>query len=286
MVLTNLTHANPRGQADEVDMVVVGPGGAVVVEVKHWDRSSLRSTWEVEAAAELITAKSKRIAGRLRAVEPKLDFVPATLLLTREVRSLAKNGRLPDLLNVRAHALGDLDRLLAAVAVGSLADVVVERLAKALAPRQLATAQATPSRLLRFVDLKLLTPVEEAFARVYTGRDSASGDRLIIHTYDLSAPAPGSKSELIARREFDVVQKLQKSPYLPSLVDSWQGVPNYAGELFFFTLADSVAPSVAQLAADSTWTASDSRSRSARSRRSPNCNSLAAPSARWWCIGR
>jgi len=257
VVLTNLTHANPRGQADEVDMVVVGPGGAVVIEVKHWDRSGLRNTWDLQAAAELITAKSKRIAGRLRGVEPNLDFVPAALLLTREARSLAKNGRVPDSLNVRVHALSDLDRLLADVVVGSLADVVVERLAKALAPRQLATAQARPSRLLRFVDLKLLTPVEDAFARVYSGRDSASGDRLIIYTYDLSAPAPGSKSELIARREFDAVQKLQKSPYLPSLVDSWQGVPNYAGELFFFTLVDSAAPSVAQLAADSTWSASE-----------------------------
>jgi serine/threonine protein kinase len=238
-------------------MVIAGPGGAVVIEVKHWDRSSLRSRWDVEAAAELITAKSKRIAGRLRAIEPNLGFVPAALLLTREVRSLAKNGRLPDSLNVRAHALGDLDQLLANVAVGSLSDVVLERLAKALAPRQLAIAQATPSRLLRFVDLKLLTPIEDAFARVYTGRDSASGDRLIIHTYDLSAPAPGSKTELIARREFDAVQKLQKSSYLPSLVDSWQGVPHYAGELFFFTLADSAAPSVAQLAADSTWTVAE-----------------------------
>jgi serine/threonine protein kinase len=257
VVLTNLTNANPRGQADEVDMVVVGPGGAVVIEVKHWDRSSLRSTWDVEAAAELITAKSKRIAGRLRVIEPKLGFVHAALLLTREARSLAKNGRLPDALNVRAYALDDLDRLLAAVAVGSIADVMIERLAKALAPRQLAIAQAKPGRLLRFVDLKLLTPVEDAFARVYSGRDTASGDRLIIYTYDLSAPAPGSKSELIARREFDAVQKLQKSPYLPSLVDSWQAVPSYAGELYFFTLADSAAPSVAQLAADSTWTVSD-----------------------------
>ena len=96
VVLTNLTHANPRGQADEVDMVVVGPGGAIVIEVKHWDRSGLRNTWDLQAAAELITAKSKRIAGRLRGVEPKLDFVPAALLLTREARSLAKNGRVPD----------------------------------------------------------------------------------------------------------------------------------------------------------------------------------------------
>ena len=127
---------------------------------------------DLQAAAELITAKSKRIAGRLRGVEPKLEFVPAALLLTREARSLAKNGRVPDFLNVRVHALSDLDRLLADVVVGSLADVVVERLAKALAPRQLATAQARPSRcLLRFVDLKLLTPVEDAFARVYSGRD-------------------------------------------------------------------------------------------------------------------
>src|ERR1700730_14434329 len=65
-VLTNLSHARSRGQPDEIDQVVLGPGGAVVIEVKHWDRARLRKDWDVDPDVELITSKAKYIAGRLR----------------------------------------------------------------------------------------------------------------------------------------------------------------------------------------------------------------------------
>jgi hypothetical protein len=48
-----------------------------------------------------------------------------------------------------------------------------------------------PKRLARFDDLKLLSQVDDRFARVFSGRDPASGDHVIIHCYDLSA-APGA----------------------------------------------------------------------------------------------
>ena len=89
-VLTNLTHPSLRGQADEIDMVVIGPGGAVVIEVKHWDVSALRRTDLADPAAELIVAKSKRIAGKLRSADQSLGFVPPALLLTRETGTLRK----------------------------------------------------------------------------------------------------------------------------------------------------------------------------------------------------
>src|SRR5205807_305563 len=103
--------------------------------------------------------------------------------------------------------------------------------------------------------LKLLSQADDLFARVHSGRDPATGDRVIIHSYDLSAaPANLTNPEHLARREFDAVQKLQKSPYLPSLVDSWQAVPNYGGEMYFFTLAESGATKLRDLAADPAWT--------------------------------
>ena len=101
-ILTNLTHPNPRGQADEIDIVIIGPGGAVVVEVKHWDAAALRQGDLSDPAAELIVAKSKRIAGKLRSVDPRLGFVPPAFLFTRETGSLKRNGQ------PRRHALGVL----------------------------------------------------------------------------------------------------------------------------------------------------------------------------------
>ncbi|ANL49726.1 serine/threonine protein kinase/NERD domain-containing protein (plasmid) [Rhizobium phaseoli] len=249
-ILTNLTHPNQRGQADEIDMVVLGPGGAVVVEVKHWDGVALRGA---DSHAELITAKAKRVAGRLKAVEPTLSFIPGAFLLTRENGSLRRNGKQPERLGVRAYALKDVDELIKDVAYGSGAST--ERLAHTLAPRQADLASPLPRRFGRFDELKPLSRDDERFARVFAARDPSSGDRVSLHTYDLSA-APFEKADMaerLAKREFDVVQRFQKSPHLPSLVDSWQPLSNYDGEVYFFTLADSAAVPISTLAKNAEW---------------------------------
>ena len=66
-------------------------------------------------------------------------------------------------------------------------------------------------------------------------------------------------TERLAKREFEVVRRYQKSPYLPSLVDSWQALPNYSGEICFFSLADSGARSIAEARADASWTEPERR---------------------------
>ncbi|MCJ2031317.1 NERD domain-containing protein [Methylobacterium sp. J-043] len=254
-VLTNLTHPNLHGQADEIDMVVIGPSGSVVIEVKHWDGSALKRHRDIDAAAELIVAKAKRIAGRLKVAEPSVGFVPAAFLFTREAGSLKRNGQQAQhAFGVRAYSLKDLDALIADATAPGRADP--GRLAAALAPRQAATDPARPKRLARFDGLQLLTPEHERFARVYAARDPWNGDRVNVHLYDLSAAPDGEtaeRTERRARREFDVVRKFQKSPHLPGLVDSWQALPNYAGEVYFFSLADSSAPSVAELVRSGAW---------------------------------
>jgi hypothetical protein len=255
-VLTNLTHPNPHGQADEIDMVLIGPGGAAVVEVKHWDGAALRRSAEAESAAELIVAKAKRVAGKLRTLNPRLHFIPAVFLFTREVGSLKRNGQqLQHSFGVRAYSLKDVGDLVAGPA--SSGDINTERLATGLAPRHNLSEPARLKRLGRFDELKLLTPEQDHFARIFTARDPWNGDRVILHCYDLSAAPAGEAFELTehrARREFDVIRRFQKSPHLPSLVDSWQPLPNYAGEMYFFSLSDSAAVSLAALKDDPDWT--------------------------------
>jgi serine/threonine protein kinase len=264
-VLTNLTHPNQHGQADEIDMVVLGPGGGVVIEVKHWDGAALRGA---DSHAELLTAKAKRVAGRLKAMDPTLGFIPGAFLLTREAASLRRNGKQAERLGLRAYAVKDVDDLVKDVAIGS--GTSAERLARGLAPRQSDALAAVPRRLARFDELKPLSPPEERFARVFSARDPASGDRVILHTYDLSsAPALEQADVTVrrAKREFDVVQRFQKSSHLPSLVDSWQPLPNYDGEIFFFTLADSTAASIESLAKDTGWGNADRLAFAARALR-------------------
>lgn len=265
-VLTNLTHPNPRGQADEVDIVIIGPGGAVVVEVKHWDAAALRQGDLSDPAAELIVAKSKRIAGKLRSVDSRLGFVPPAFLLTRENGSLKRNGQPPrHALGVLAYGLKDVPDLVAGLRASGSVDG--NKLTNALAVRHNLADAARLRRFGRFDELRLLTDEQDRFQRIFTARDPWTGDRVLLHTYDLSAGPPGEAPALTvrrARREFDVIQRFQKSPYLPSLIDTWQALPNYAGEMFFFSVSDSAAIPTSVLKDNRDWTLSQRRSFAAR----------------------
>ena len=260
-VLTNLTHPNLRGQADEIDLIVIGPGGAIVVEVKHWDASALRDSFLSDPAAELIVAKSKRIAGSLRSADRRLGFVAPAFLLTRETGSIKKNGRLPrHPMGVVAHGLKDVVDLVAGAACPGPMDSA--RLANSLAGRYNLADAGRLKRLARFDELRLLTDSQDRFQRIFAARDPRTGDRVLLHTYDLSAAPSGeaaSLSDRRARREFDVVQRFQKSPHLPSIVDTWQAVPNYAGEMYFFSVSDSAATPVSALRDDAEWTSAQRR---------------------------
>ena len=81
-----------------------------------------------------------------------------------------------------------------------------------------------------------------------------------LHVYDLTAASPLEKADVTerrAKREFEVVRRFQKSPHLPGLVDTWQTLPNYDGEMFFFTLAESASVRVAELVSDTSWGSGD-----------------------------
>ena len=70
ILLTNLTlSVTHQFQSDEIDMVVVGPPGVRVIEVKHWTAKWVNANEKlVEHAAELVTSKARKIGTTLRKV--------------------------------------------------------------------------------------------------------------------------------------------------------------------------------------------------------------------------
>jgi serine/threonine protein kinase len=221
-----------------------------VVEIKHWDRSFLkRNSYEAEDAADRIAQKTRRIAGQAKTIVPNL-FVKPKILLTKEPKSLRRDAL--TIRGVEFHSLIDLEPLMAMEQIGSVVDDDITRICRALAPRSAATLTTVPRRIAHIADLALLSPVEEKFHRIFRGRNIMTQDKVILHLFDLSAStAPNADQR--ARREFDVVQKLQKSPWLPSLVDSYQALPGFAGELFYYSLLLSEAPTLEERAGDAAW---------------------------------
>src|SRR5215217_1792469 len=59
--------SSPLHQSDDLDLVLIGPRGVFLIEVKHWDAAWINNNRaSAEAEAEKLTAKARRFAGRVK----------------------------------------------------------------------------------------------------------------------------------------------------------------------------------------------------------------------------
>ena len=86
VLLTNLAFsATHRLQSDEIDIIAIGPPGVRVIEVKHWTAKWIaQNTALVEAEADRVTNKARKIGTTLRRKFSDLGHVDGTFLLTEE----------------------------------------------------------------------------------------------------------------------------------------------------------------------------------------------------------
>lgn len=249
VLLSNLNHSvSAQRRSDEIDGVLIGPPGVVVIEVKHWDTDYLKGG--VEAAADLLGAKAKRIRGK---IPPGIDpgFVDGRFLLTRGQLRLANQAPVR---GTRFYGLPECGELASVNAPASLSANEIERVAKALEPRVSVALSGDLRRFGSLINLEQLTPKSEAFHRIYRGEHATRREKVVLHLYDLSASDDAEKKTLEkARREFEVIQRWQKSPNMPGLLDSFQEAEGYPGEMYFFSLPDPVAPTLVQRQKDPSW---------------------------------
>ena len=256
VLLTNLAFSvTHRMQADEIDLVVIGPPGVQVVEVKHWTPEWVDAhPDDVEHEADKVTHKARRIGTTLRRPVPELGRVDGAILLTREssrMKSLA--GRM--VRGVGIHTLKEWRDAIGfdAAAPAALRPPRVEMLSRLLEPKSAIALDGSLRRFAGYVNLELRTPKTERFHRVYAGVHSARQDRVILHLYDLSA-REDANAEKRAQREFEALRRLQLHDWAPRVLDSFQDAPGYAGEMHFFTVVDPAAPSIEKRKSDASWT--------------------------------
>ena len=253
LLLTNLAFSTThRRQSDEIDIVAIGPPGVRVIEVKHWNAAWVnRNTELVEREAERVTDKARKIGTTLRRKVESLDRVDGVFLVTQDAAKVKPlEGR--EVRGVRFHTLKTWRGALGLDAPAFLSPSQVEMLGKALYPKASVAIDGALRRLAGYVNLELQTSADERFHRIYKGTHSTRRDSVLLHLYDVSAtdrPNPEDR----ARREFDTLHRLQLRAWAPRIVDSFQEAPGYAGEMWFFTVADPAAPSIEQRTDDDTW---------------------------------
>lgn len=252
MLLSNISHSSHSMRlSDEIDQVIIGPQGVFVVEVKHWDAAWLRQNRQVaENEADRINDKAKRVAGKLRnAFNP--GFVAPRLLLTRGGTGMQAGQRIT-LRGVPVFGLSEWRELASTDTAVQLASEQIERASLLLEPAARAALTGDLRSFVGLIHLERLPTADAPFHRTYRGQHPTRRDKVILHLYDLSA-TDDKDAENRARREYEVMQHWQKSPFLPSLLDSFQEAERYPGELFWFSLVDPAAPTLALRAVDSDW---------------------------------
>ena len=92
ILLTNLSFSvNNQAQSEEIDIVVLGPPGITVVEIKHWSSQWMDSHEQlVLHEADKISMKARRIGTTLRRSCPELKHVPGMFILTEESAAIQK----------------------------------------------------------------------------------------------------------------------------------------------------------------------------------------------------
>jgi hypothetical protein len=188
ILLTNLAFSvTHQLQSDEIDLIVIGPTGVQVIEVKHW-----MANWfdahksDVEVEADRVTNKARKVGTTLRRVVPELPRVDGAILLTQEP-SKVKRLAGQEVRGVRFHTLNDWKAAIGFEARRVLSPQQVKRLAGVLQPRIAVAIDGSLRRLAGYVNLELQTPRDQRFHRVYKGSHHSRRDRVVLHLYDLSA---------------------------------------------------------------------------------------------------
>ena len=214
ILLTNLAFSvTHQLQSDEIDLVVIGPTGVRVIEVKHWADAHKN---RIEAEADRLTNKARKIGTTLRRVVPELTRVDGAILLTQEP-SKVKLLTGQQVRGVRLNTLKDWKAAINFDAQRVLSPQQVTRLAAVLQPRSAVAFDGLLRRMAGYVNLELQTPKDQRFHRVYTGNHPARRDRVLMHLYDISA-SEDKRAEAKAKREFEALHQLQLYRWAPRIL--------------------------------------------------------------------
>ncbi len=94
-------------QSDEIDLIVIGPAGARVIEIKHWTPQWMDGNRDlVQHEADRVTNKARKIGTTLRRSFANLPRVDGVILLTQDA-SKVKRLTGQDVRGVRFHSLSE-----------------------------------------------------------------------------------------------------------------------------------------------------------------------------------
>ena len=213
VLLTNLALITSQDrQPDDLDMVLIGPCGVLLTEVKHWDAAWVAAN-DAKAMDEArkLCDKAKRLGSFVRRALSNINVrVDQLFLLTREP---VGSGLKEKLGGAAVWTLKSLPSEIKKLPTTGLDARQVAALAQALEPRTRLQLDGKVRRIADYQNLELASPPEQRFHRIYRGVHRRTLEKVVVHVYDLSASDEKDPYRM-AEREFKALQVLQKCRYV------------------------------------------------------------------------
>ncbi len=247
----------------EIDQLVLGPSGVFVIDVKSFG-GAVRSDggyWILDDGSRRKDPVSSvhhlagSVKGRLSATSALLSriWVSGIILLTAENIDLRKVEGAEQ----ACYTLRDLNRLFSVPMGGiSLSDQQVSLALKTFDSagfirRRSALTQVGDYRLESRLDVPE-TPNRQSYRATDRHRNPC-----IVRLYDLSAAPPGQRRRALqqARSEFEALDAAYRAriPGLVRILTPFTEVPEFGGELYYFSIEAPQGPTLADRMADPAW---------------------------------
>lgn len=240
---------NDRMLPKELDLVVVSKSGFHVIEIKNWGPRYLeRNEVKGNTAAFTLNDKCRIIKNFLNdSLNINLKIYGKFLFTGEEKTSYKSKNQstFPQISGVKIFGLDDYKYLFNLTSdISILNEDQIQRITDLLMAKQLPKKNT----FANYEKIRKISAGENQFRTVYKAKFRENGTSepklATLYVFDLTISSLGKEdAELIAKREFKALQAIQNK-YVPKILETFQDVPDYPGEIGYFSVFDYNYPNL------------------------------------------
>lgn len=239
--LTNCSVNDKGSRLSEIDMILIGPKGVSVIEIKDWENSEkIIKLPEASYAADTLGKKTRIIHSLIKEIFAcKCDnIVSSKFLFTREISNNPIKKERNNIKSIEVLNLQDWRYLIGKDKRSILDEKSIDNICKKIEGLSFINLNSPLNKIDKFHNLKQIG-MQTEFQRIFYGQRKPDNRNVIMHLYDLSSTIEANDIKLEkARKEYKFLNDLQAWRSFPRIVDSFHELPSYPGELVYFSYED------------------------------------------------
>lgn len=258
-LITNLyLSQNDLRQSLVVDIIVVGPEGVSLIEIKHLDQelfSNIDCQQRLDKEVDRVNLMARLVKGRLSRHGIKHINFTQNFIFTKNINeSYISEDKRASVQGIPVFSLSEIKSLLSTGKGEPLIQNDANKVLRALVPgwESIGSPSQKLERFNGYLDLQFVEDLSDPVRSVYRARKSDSREPVLLYIYDLSVPGINDAFTQ-SKREYLSLSLLQKKDWVPSIHEAFREADNYPGELWYFSIIEPVAPTLTKRLIGGSW---------------------------------